>query len=208
MEDKEYAARIYCQVFKAETDGGDAYTRGILSAIDTLDQPEQLALASRFRFDKTLEQTGIDIGVSANRAGQIVEKALRKLRHKSRSRKMSVARMIEDKDKQLEDANATIAELYDQIVQLLQGKPLDSKIKSALVANKVNIDELNFSSGIHNRLVISGVSTAESLIALDSPDMLTDIHGIGIISRNEIITKTREWVERMEKETLMGGENQ
>jgi len=36
MDDNEYAVRIYCKVFKVNTDDGDAYIRGILNEIAML----------------------------------------------------------------------------------------------------------------------------------------------------------------------------
>ena len=93
MTDKEYAARIYCQVFNVEDDNGDAYTQGILAAIDTLKPREQAMLESYVRHGKTYKQTGEAFHLSTARAWQIVGTALRKLRHPKRTRDMSIARI-------------------------------------------------------------------------------------------------------------------
>lgn len=120
ITDAEYAACIYCHVFLVDTDGGDAYTRGILDAINTLNQREQMALECYYRHGKTFKQTGNDIGgLSQTRAREIVQRALRKLRHPSRARNMSVARIINNRDKMLKDMTAATTEFCEKIKQFL-----------------------------------------------------------------------------------------
>ncbi|MDR0293748.1 MAG: hypothetical protein LBH95_06310 [Oscillospiraceae bacterium] len=73
----EYAVRIYCKVFKVETDGGDAYVCGILDAIGELTEREQTALECYYHRGMTYKQTGLSLGgVCGQRASQICEKAL------------------------------------------------------------------------------------------------------------------------------------
>ena len=62
MTDREYAALMYCHIFFADDDNGDAYAPGILKELDSLSQREQIVLDSYFRCGKTLEQTGSVIG--------------------------------------------------------------------------------------------------------------------------------------------------
>jgi RNA polymerase sigma factor (sigma-70 family) len=84
------------------TDGGldsveDAINRDLLAGsiheiLGTLTPREQRLLELRFGLDgqgaKTLERVGMDFGVTRDRIHQIEAKALRKLRHPSRSRKL------------------------------------------------------------------------------------------------------------------------
>ena len=98
MTDKEYAAVIYRHVFNVEDDGGDAHTRGIMRAIDTLFEREQLVLNEYYRHGKTLRQVGEEIGLTGASVGRIVKKAIRKLRHPSRLRDMSMAKVEAERD--------------------------------------------------------------------------------------------------------------
>ena len=91
MTDNEYAAKIYCRAFSVASDNGDANTKGILDAISSLDNREQLALESYFRHGKTYKQTALILGgVSNETARRVVQKALLKLRHPYRLRSMSI----------------------------------------------------------------------------------------------------------------------
>jgi len=114
MTDQEYAARIYRRVFHVGDDGGDAYTRGIMQALDTLCPREQIVLSSYYRHGKTQEQIGKEIGLARASVGHIVQKAILKLRHPSRSRNMSMAKIEADRDmyrQELRAANIRISEL-------------------------------------------------------------------------------------------------
>ena len=85
MTDQEYAAIIYRKIFLV-TDDNDAPTQGIMKAISTLGPREQFVLEKYYRHGKTLEQVGKEIGLSRSWVGQIVNKAILKLRHPLRSR--------------------------------------------------------------------------------------------------------------------------
>ncbi|MCL1807339.1 MAG: sigma-70 family RNA polymerase sigma factor [Oscillospiraceae bacterium] len=95
MTKKEYAVVLYCQVFRVEDDGGDAYIQGIQDALGTLTEREQLMLKARFRYGKTYAQIGKSFGVSKSTARSILLKAMCKLRHPYRSRLMSVAKLAD-----------------------------------------------------------------------------------------------------------------
>ncbi|MCL2547119.1 MAG: hypothetical protein FWE06_08020 [Oscillospiraceae bacterium] len=90
MTDREYTALIYCRVFHVENDNGDAYTDGIMKMLDTLHQREQTVLHHYYRYGKTLEQVGNEIGLARASVGAIRKKAIIKLRHPSRLRNMSM----------------------------------------------------------------------------------------------------------------------
>ena len=98
MTDQEYAICIYCRVFRVKDDGGDACIDGIMMMLDTLEQREQAVLNDYYRHGKTLEQIGAEIGLTKVSAGRICKKAILKLRHPSRVRHISRAKMAADGD--------------------------------------------------------------------------------------------------------------
>ena len=203
MTDNEYAICIYLQVYRVKNDDGDAYCRGILDAIRTLDNREQIALECYYRYGKTFAQTGKEIGgIGEQGAKNVVSKVLRKLRHQSRARNMSVAAIMEHRDKLLEEAEFAKTELCDQVVRLAQGEPIDYKIQAILNARKKSISEICFSSRVSNHLICAGITTVESLLALDTLNELEKRRNFGQKSRDEIINKMREqghgeWADRM-----------
>jgi len=94
MTDREYAARIYCQVFPNELADTDMYARGILEMIHTLPEREQQALEYYYRDGLTYKQTGAKLGLSLSQARKVVMKAVLLLRHPARSDNMSIRRMV------------------------------------------------------------------------------------------------------------------
>ena len=176
MTDNEYAVLIYCQVFNKTTDNGDAHVRGILDAISALEPREQTALGRRYRDGKTLAQIGQDIGgVSASAARSVVTKAMLKLRHPYRHRKMSVALIIKDRDK------------------------LPVKLASA---RKWSIYDLGLPQRVINHLICEEINTIDALLELDNLDRLTVRYGFGKKSRDELISKMceqgyPEWADKM-----------
>ena len=209
MTDAEYASLIYCFAFNTEDDGGDTYIKGVLDAIKTLNDKEQIALEHRVRFGENITQVGKALGVSTQRASMIVVSARRKLRCLSRLRNMSVARLIEDKDSQLEQANAAIGVFYDQIERLLLGKPLELSAMNMLPVRKGSITELNLSGIANRQLFRAGLHYIVSLLELENLDTLVKQKGFGEKSRIDLLAAMREWgytewADRMEKDG--GGE--
>ena len=89
MIDSEYALRIYAAVFISdEDDHGVADVAGIFDAISTLTEREQQALEFRFKDGYTYKQIAEQFGLSSTMGSRIIQKALLKLKHQSRSRLM------------------------------------------------------------------------------------------------------------------------
>lgn len=69
-------------------------SKGIREILDKLTDRERIVLTDRYGLDdnveKTLEQVGQKLGITRERVRQIEEKALKKLRHPSRSKKLKI----------------------------------------------------------------------------------------------------------------------
>lgn len=185
-----------------DSDGGDAYTKGILDAIASLNPREQAALESYYRLGRTFEQTGMTLGIRGNSARQVVAGAIMKLRHKSIRQKMSVMEIIGNLETQLLDATAKTDYLYKQIECLLNYGNIDPELQAELDTRKTSICDIGFSPRVSRFLIWSGINTVEALLALKSLDVLMDQRGFGVKSRDEIITimRTRgycDWAERI-----------
>ena len=203
MNDNESASTMYCLIFHMDTDNGDAYAHGILSAIKTLDEREQRALEYYYRHKKTFEQIGQLLGgIKREAARQVVYKALQKLRHPSKTRNMSVSAIVKYHKSQLDNANATITELYNVIDRFAQGIQNDKEIPAVEVSNRMSIIEIGFSSRVSNHLLEAGINTVEALLSLSSLGRLLEKRNFGKKSFDEIIMIMRErgyceWADRM-----------
>jgi len=204
MTDSEYASKIYCSVFCIKDDEGDTYTRGVLDMLATLSNREQIALDCYFRHGNTFKQIGLALnGISDESARSIVYKALTKLRHPSKIIEMSVKRLLEDRGNKLTAACVEIDELYDQIELLTSGAPVNPKVQSTLDLRKKSIVEIGFSSRVYNHLLDAGINTVETLLALDSLDILMQKRSFGKSSKIEILHKMRQndyaqWADKMD----------
>jgi hypothetical protein len=204
MTDNEYAIKIYCSVFCKSDDGGDTYTRGLLDMLGTLSTREQATLDLYIRCGFTYKQIGVALGgITGESARRIVQKSLSKLRHPSKLKMMSVRLLLEERDKSLASALTEINELYNQIELITTDTPLKPKIQAALDYRKKSIAEIGFSSRVYNHLLSAGINTVESLLALDSLDILAQRRNFGKLSKLEIVQKMRDneytqWADKIE----------
>ena len=89
MIDSTYALKIFAAVFlHDEDDHGAADIQGIYDAIATLSEREQQALELRFKRGCTYKQIATQFALSPPMGSRIIQKALLKLKHQSRSRMM------------------------------------------------------------------------------------------------------------------------
>jgi len=204
MTDNEYASKIYCSVFCITDDGGDTYTRGVLDALAALSKREQFALVCYIRHGYSFKQTGAALGgLTGESARGVIYKALLKLRHPSKLKKLSVKLLLADRDKKLTAAAGEIDELYDQLGLLISGAPVNPKTKSAMDLRKKSIVEIGFSSRVYNHLLDAGINTVDALLELDSLDILTQRRSFGKASKLEILQKMRVneytvWADKMD----------
>jgi len=204
MTDNDYASIVYCRVFNAEKDDGDSYTRGILDAIGTLSPQEQKALESYYRDGNSYKLTGQIIGdISGDAARRIVQKALVKLRHPTRLKRMSVKSMITERDEIIAEVTEILDDLCIQFDRFVKKAIITGEVQKVIDSQKNSICDIGFSSRVHNHLIDAGINTIEDLLALDTLDMLMKRRNFGDSSKQEIIQKMRQhnyvhWADKMD----------
>ena len=205
MTDYEYASKLYCEIFGLNHDNGDLYMRGMFEALGSLKDREQKALTLYYRDGLSFSRTAELLGVSYNMGKEIVATAIRKLRHISRQRIVSVNLLVEHRDKQILNAEIIIEDLRDEIKELYKMIPDVSSKQDKLAPHLTSINELGLSSYINNLLTRHGFASVEALLKLNSLDFLVGKLGFGISTRNEVIVSMREkgyseWADRMDAE--------
>jgi len=204
MTESDFAERIYCLVYDVPEADGDMYVRGVMDAMTSLTDREQAVLNDHYRCGMTCEQIGREMRISGWQVSETKRKAIRKLRHLSRLRKMSVSRIVGEYIKLIDSKDETINELYIELESLANGKPMSRKILAELNARKMGIGELGLSSRTFNVLYKAGIQRVEQITLLDKFALLK-IRSFGEGCLNEVVRKMRErgfseWVENIEKQ--------
>ena len=176
MTDNKYAALIYYQGFGVKDDS-DVYVKGILDAIGTLPPQERSVLETYYRHGKSCRQIGEDFGIPGQSVGKIVQKALRKLRHPSKAREMSIAQIRKDRDR------------YKEELAEARNRDLDKPM--APFSREMSICGMEFSARTQNALLRAGKDTVKSLLEIATFAELQKIRNLGAASGNEVIAKMR-----------------
>lgn len=205
LSDFEYAALIYCKIFRLDKVDGDIYYDGVLGAIKTLTEREQVALEAYNRQDLTYKQVGQILGVTHVQASNIEQKALRKLCHPTRVWNMRVSRLLENRDDTIQKQADKINDLLSQVKKIAQGEPVGKILARDLRNKKPGIATLGLKPKTYNALFRMGIHKIEDLLAIESYNGLMRIRNFGLSSLKEVIIKMREdgytkWVEKIESE--------
>jgi len=212
LNDDDYTAHLYCEIFGTPEDRDDHNPGRILDVLNTLTVRERRLLECRYRHGMTLEQTGTEIGVTKERARQIISKALRKLRHPERVRDMSVKQIEQERDRyrqRLDESDVIIQELRRQIAN----PPAHQSSEAVMCGEKAvspdgldkRIDQLEISVRLHNALVRAGYNKVRDIYDIPSITKLCGIKNLGAKSRSELFHVMRglgfgDWIERIYRE--------
>lgn len=210
-----YALNVYLRTMGLEEDNGDCNAKAVMRAILTLTEREQTVLEHRYRLGYTLKKTGEVFGVGAERVRQIEIKALRKLRHPSRSRDMSISSIIASRD-YLSEQNAkqqaviteqrrTIAQIAKLVPKEAREQNADTDLTQAISSQLMKINELDLSVRSYTCLMRAGCATVEDILeSIKCYDDLCQIRNLGRRSMDEVIEKMREygysdWADKIEQ---------
>lgn len=134
----------------------------------------------------TLEETGVEFGVTRSRIRQIISKASRKLRHPSRLRYIKFAMSSENVFQLLFDACAKIKDLEERCNVLQERiKILTDNDENSDIIYGMSIEELDLSVRTFHCLLRAGKQTVGDLINMDSDELLS-IRNLGKKSYIEI----------------------
>jgi len=195
--DDDYAAYLYCTIFDVPEDRDDYNPRRILDALNTISEREQKVIELRYRYGKTLSQTGDEFGLTSERIRQIEIKAINKLRHPRRIRDMSIRQIEMERDsykQKVAEQEAVILELQRKMDRLViiaekHGESIDGKeTPDPRDILELGIEELEgISIRLFNCLKRAGYNTVCDVYYASSIETLRKIRNLGKRSLDELL---------------------
>lgn len=191
---------IYGDAKDDNTHTQTTYIKGLYEQIDLLDPKERDCLYMRFKDGLTLKACGESYGASSQSIGQIVRRALRKLRHRSRTMHYEAVPIIEMR--RLENQYQKVSEKNKQLneaMHALDGIELDPNVVILLASLlephhlTAHIGELNLSTRAYNALSRIGVTTVRDIIAVPE-DQLIHTRNLGEKTVQEIKAKIKAYI--------------
>ena len=185
--------------------------KGIEYALSTLSERESYILRKRFRDDKTLEQIGKDCGISGNRALQIVNTAIWKLRQpirrsyilegykatkeQFRLRESEAERREQElviREGRLKDFERYLDDFENELkareAELSPNSPYSTS-EFKLAPPPLTIEELDLSVRAYNCLNRAGIKTADDILKLTKDNKFRKVRNLGRKSWEEIVFK-------------------
>lgn len=156
------------------------YLKGLHEQIDNLSPVERKSILLRYKQELTLKGCGEHLGVGPERARQIIEKALQKLRHPSRLRYYEIVPKSEmqELEKECKDLSLENETLKDAL-QTLNEHDVDPYviIMMATIIRPEHlltpISELNLSTRAYNALNRAGLDTVRDVLELTDKSLLS-----------------------------------
>lgn len=165
----------------------------LIKMLDTLTEREKAIIISRFKDKKTLQVIGESNGVSRERVRQIEAKALRKLRHPTRTWNLKTITIAEhnkalENIMSLENENQRLINKYNKLVEAVKTGKAISKLTKEEVTNIYNmpIEELGLSVRAYNCLYRAGILDLGKLLELKIEELVM-LRNLGVKTANEII---------------------
>ena len=198
------------EIFRKPTDYllTDDHVAGLDAAMNTLTERERVGVLLMYRDGKTLDDIGLVFGVTRERVRQIVAKAVRKLRHPSRSKLIrnglkGYERLneIARKEYELAKREQAIAELEKELAwreQKIIDKEnelnieVDLSQKPATGVLAMELWEMDLSVRSFNVLARAGCKTLGDVVALAKSGNLLNVRNCGRKSVKEIQAKIKE----------------
>lgn len=171
---------------------------GLSFAIETLTDREQKCLLLYYREGWDLGRIGKEFGVTRERIRQVIAKAVRKLRHPTRSKYVIKGYQVASGNifrNQMEKYQAEIDRAKRNADETIRNfrrviKEPEQAISEAI--ENTDIAELNLSVRSYNVLKRAGCRTIADVLMLPSVKHLTQLRNMGRKSAEEVIERLRE----------------
>lgn len=183
------------------------YVPELLESIKTLSDREQKVLELRYRNGMNLEQTGHQFNVTRERVRQIEAKAIRKLRHPSRSKHWYLDTI--HKAFEIDAERARLERENEELLERL-AKYEELPVKEETPRSLVDICDMDLSVRSYNCLKRAGINYVDDLKKY-TVEQLMCVRNLGRKSMMEVIEKAKEfgvfvkWED--ENEIKSGNEN-
>lgn len=191
-----YPLNIAKAIFDSTEEARKVYIPGISAALATLTEREQGVIMHRFQRKLTLAQCGKEYGVTRERIRQIEAKAIRKLRHPTRTNLMKSVPLTE-----LQAMHTEYCKLKDDYEWLKKAfETLTAQkaepgviIPMAEHASRMEmpIEELDLSVRSYHCLIRNGKKTLRDIVEM-TEDELKEVRNLGMKSLLEIKAKLNE----------------
>lgn len=152
----------------------DDQIAGMFTAISTLNNREQLCITCRFQEGLTLDDTSKKFDVGRERVRQIERRAVRKLRHPSRSNYMRFGK---------QQYEQMLKEAYEASMNIWMSRHTPSE---------PSIVQMNLSTRSYNCLRRGGYETLSQVVELIENGSIFKVRNLGKVSCLEILDKVNE----------------
>ncbi len=180
-------------------------SKNIDEALLTLTEREQKVITHRYKENLSLKEVGKKYGVTQERIRQIEAKAIRKLRHPSRSRLITTGaeeiRKIEEIREALAEEKRSLAEEILKVreaCEILRAtgipNPYALEVAAGIIEehkNNTSIKDLRLSARSYNALYRAGIRTLSDLCDIRVSD-LARVRNLGSKSLTEVLTRMEE----------------
>lgn len=192
-----YPLNLARAIFDSTEEARKVYIPGISAALATLTEREQGVIMHRFQRKLTLEQCGKEYGVTRERIRQIEAKAIRKLRHPTRTNMMKSVPLTD-----LQAMHTEYCKLKDDYEWLKKAfETLTAQkaepgviIPMAEHASRLEmpIEKLDLSVRSFNCLKRSGKKTLRDIVEMTESELM-GIRNLGSKSASEVRSKLTEY---------------
>jgi hypothetical protein len=192
-----YPLNLAKAIFDSEEEAREVYIQGIYNVLATLTEREQWVLTSRFQRKLTLEQCGKEYGITRERIRQIEAKAIRKLRHPSRSNMLKSVPLTELQAKHTEYCNLKDEyEWLKKAFESLTARKAEPGVIMPMVEYatllETPLEAMGLSGRSYNCLRRAGKDTLGDIVEMYEHE-LAKVRNLGRKSYEEVIAKLKEY---------------
>jgi DNA-directed RNA polymerase sigma subunit (sigma70/sigma32) len=194
---KVYPFNVAFDIFCDEEQALNINPKKLIETFLTLTEREETVLRWRYKERLTLEKTGKQVGVTTERIRQIQAKALRKLRHPSRTKNFSIVPYEEyyelfKKHETLIREYALLERAYEEIANHKNINCSVEEVAEQAAKMVLTLEDLELSVRSYNCLKRKGINTLRDLTEISEAELMK-IRNLGRKSYLEIKNAMVRW---------------